>query len=98
MTAKFEQSPREKLAAADREYKRSQADYRAACYALQRFDAQHPTSSVDSKLKQQRAQLEKAMNEARKIVDDLHDATVFCQREEFACRQNWGRGAEAWRK
>jgi hypothetical protein len=98
MTTKLEQSPREKLAAADRQYKISQAAYRAACYALQRFDAQHPTSSVDSKLKQERAQLEKAMNGARHVMDELHDATVFCQKEEFACRQNWGRGAEAWRK
>jgi hypothetical protein len=98
MTTKLQDTPREKLATADREYKISQADYRAACDALQGFDSQHPTSSLDSKLKHERAQLEKAMRERRQTMDELHDAIIFCQREEFACRQNWGRGAEPWRR
>jgi hypothetical protein len=98
MTTKLDLTPREKLATADRKYKIAQADYRAACESLQRFDSQHPTSTLDSKLKQERSRLENAMLVARQTVDELHDAIVFCQREEFACRQNWGRGAEAWRK
>jgi multidrug resistance efflux pump len=90
-------SPREKLAQADQAYKAAQANYQAACDALTRFDAKHQVV-LDAKLKQERSQLEKAVNATREVMEELHQAVWFCQKEEFACRQNWGRGSEAWRE
>lgn len=96
MSTRLAETPKEKLAAATRAQQRCEAAFQAATEALRQFDEQH--QNLDAKLKQERAALEATQAEAEAALRDAKDNFIFCHHEHFAIKQNWGRGAEPWRR